>query len=486
MTTVPPATRDAWSYSGDLHVEVSGHNRHRRAAVPELKAHFDGSDGSKDRPAHWYEAQLIHYGLPPSKTKGTAKMRLFEAVNKGNLTVPSHIGKLESELKKEWTKNEREAKQALKKAAATPATTARAGKRKADDTPASFGTGNNVNINLSVSIGPQGNLLIGTGGSGPAAKKARATKTVPSPATEAPKAAPKAAPKTASKTASKAAPTVKAAPVKKEATLVPPKSTAAAPPVPRTKQTARRGSSSTAARAVSSRPAVPAAPPSPPRRIQYARRGGAMAYSGRGRPVILNGGVPEYATSSYGNRDDDDNDDDNDDDEPPPPYPGSPRGYYGADDSDNDHRSGFSSQQSRSSQPPSSQLPPLGLLNGRYDVHCIDSMPNSHLILTLDGNALWGAFDIGPLSGVLRLDQRPYQSSHSPLYFQWRGRDTQDGEHDETDDGSFIKFLGDGRIEGEIGFYRGMITFEGHRVGGQGTRSEISARQMRDDWDSLP
>ncbi|KAK3682110.1 hypothetical protein B0T22DRAFT_276297 [Podospora appendiculata] len=479
MTTVPPATRDAWSYSGDLHVEVSGHNRHRRAAVPELKAHFDGSDGPKDRPAHWYEAQLIHYGLPPSKTKGTAKMRLFEAVNRGNLTVPPHIGRLESELKKEWAKNEREAKQALKKQAATPATTTRAGKRKADDTPASLGTGNNVSINLSVSIGPQGNLLVGTADSGPAAKKARATKTAPSSATKTPKTTPKTAPKTAPKAVS----AVKAAPVKKEATLVPPKSTAAPPSVPRTKQTARRGTSSTASRAVSSRPAIAAASPSPPRRIQYARRGGAMAYSGKGRPVIVNGGVSEYAASSYGNRDDDDDDGD---DEPPPPYPGSPRGYYGTSDDDHDRRRGYSSQQPQSSQPPSSQLPPLGLLNGRYDVHCIDSMPNSHLILTLDGNALWGAFDIGPLSGVLRLDQRPYQSSHSPLYFQWRGRDTQDGEHDETDDGSFIKFLGDGRIEGEIGFYHRMVTFEGHRVGGQGTRSEINTRQMRNDWDNLP
>lgn len=49
---------------------------------------YDGSDGSKDRPGHWYEAQLIHYGLPPSKTKSTAKMRLLDALNKGNVAVP--------------------------------------------------------------------------------------------------------------------------------------------------------------------------------------------------------------------------------------------------------------------------------------------------------------------------------------------------------------------------------------------------------------
>ena len=75
MSLMPPSVRDGWSYSGDFHVEASGNNRHRRATIPELKAVFDGTDGQKDRPAHWYEAQLIHYGLPPSKTKGTAKMR---------------------------------------------------------------------------------------------------------------------------------------------------------------------------------------------------------------------------------------------------------------------------------------------------------------------------------------------------------------------------------------------------------------------------
>ena len=41
--------------------------------------------------------------------------RLFDAVGKGNLAVPAHILKVETELKKEWNKREREAKQAAKK-----------------------------------------------------------------------------------------------------------------------------------------------------------------------------------------------------------------------------------------------------------------------------------------------------------------------------------------------------------------------------------
>jgi len=30
---------------------------------------------------HWYEAQLRHYGLPPTKDKNAAKVRLLGALN---------------------------------------------------------------------------------------------------------------------------------------------------------------------------------------------------------------------------------------------------------------------------------------------------------------------------------------------------------------------------------------------------------------------
>ncbi|KAK3381282.1 hypothetical protein B0H63DRAFT_545853 [Podospora didyma] len=160
MSLVPPVTKDIWSHGGDLHVEASGHNRHRRATIPELRALYDGSAGAKDPPAHRYEAQLLHYGLPPSKVKGTAKMRLFKAVS-------------------------------------------------------------NVNINLSFSTGPQGNFQIGP--VAPEPKKSRTTKAaatekpkatpMPAPRVEqktAPKTAPKTSHKTAPKTTPKTAP--KAAP----------------------------------------------------------------------------------------------------------------------------------------------------------------------------------------------------------------------------------------------------------------------------------
>jgi hypothetical protein len=292
MSLVPPATRDGWSYSGDFLVEASGNNRHRRATVPELKAVYDGSDGAKDRPGHWYEAQLIHYGLPPSKTKGTAKMRLFDAVSKGNLAVPAHIKKTETELKKEWTKREREAKQALKKPAAPASTSARGSKRKADDGQVGMAPGTNVNINISMSMGHNGGIQMAP--AGPAPKKAK-----PTPAAKKP-------------TIKK--PTTKK-PTTKKSTTEP--STKAAP---RTKQTARRGTSSTkAAKAVSSRPApaAPAAPSDKPALRQTARRSRPFDRTSQARPkTTTTPQAPQFDATPWQWEDSPH--------DSPPPYSGSP------------------------------------------------------------------------------------------------------------------------------------------------------------------
>jgi hypothetical protein len=82
---------------------------HHRATPAELKDHFSkGSD--KDHLAHWFEAQLRHYGLPPSKTKTVARMHLLDSFNAGMLAaVPAEVNKLEGRLKKDWLKNDREA-----------------------------------------------------------------------------------------------------------------------------------------------------------------------------------------------------------------------------------------------------------------------------------------------------------------------------------------------------------------------------------------
>ncbi len=525
MSLAPAATRDGWSYSGELHVEASN-NRHRRATLPELKAVFDGSDGAKDRPAHWYEAQLIHYGLPPSKTKGTAKMRLFDAVSQGNLAVPGHILKTEAELKKEWTKRDREAKQALKKSTATAAKTPR--KRKADDGDAVVASGTNVNINISLSVGAQGHVQVVN--AGPASKKAKtstatkstAAKATPSKATATKATAAKATAakatvtkstatkstatkstitkSTTTKTATaKATPakatTAKATPAKATpAKATPAKATPAKPtpakatpakPTPATRkpQTARRGTSS----AASSRPVPP--PPSSeraPRTKQTARRSRPFNPASQGRTAPAAAPQPPRfdATPAQWDTPDD----------PPPPYPGScyddDEDDYENDgyDSDGHDPDGYDNSRNDNNQdtidPSIGTLAPLGLLNGRYEVRCADYEEDWGIIFTLDGTALWGSFEIGPLSGILRLAERPWASSHRRLYFEWRGEDDEGERFVETDDGSYVVFLGNGVIVGELCFYGRMLEFEGCRVSGQETRSEVSVAEVRSQWET--
>ena len=55
---------------------------------------------SKDQVGHWYEAQLIHYGLQRSKDKNAAKVRLQQAINQGKLkTQPPHLADMEAQMK---------------------------------------------------------------------------------------------------------------------------------------------------------------------------------------------------------------------------------------------------------------------------------------------------------------------------------------------------------------------------------------------------
>lgn len=99
-----------------------------------------------------YEAQLIHYGLPPSKDKARAKMRLLEALNLSRLVVPSNIASMEAEMKKEYALAERKAK-AQYKASQAPATKneppAVGKKRKQSELS---GNVNNININISLGV----------------------------------------------------------------------------------------------------------------------------------------------------------------------------------------------------------------------------------------------------------------------------------------------------------------------------------------------
>ncbi|KAF9769899.1 hypothetical protein IL306_012616, partial [Fusarium sp. DS 682] len=443
----PPVAEDGFAFAeGVFFAQASGQNRHRRATAAELKEHFT-SGNDKDHPAHWFEAQLIHYGLPPSKTKSVARMRLFDAVNAGNLKVPANVSKLETKLKKEWTKNDREAKKGATSKPAAQATpvkteakkTAAAGpKRKANDDES------NATAKKPKTVAPK-----------TATPKAKAPAKTPA----------KAAAKSTAKTAVKAEPAP--TPVQRKSQTARSvrgsasqgagrgASTASEPAKPRTKQTARRGNGSRWSMG-QSRPTAIDPSPEPPRfsKPQTARRSGAFAARGR---------IP--APSGY--------------DDAPPPYSAFPDQDYSSDENNGYHSDGDDVEEV--------SLAPLGLLNGDYEVESSDvseqwdfDPDEFELTLTISGNKLWGRFNLGVYEGVLLFDERPMRSSHDRVWFKWRGREDQGPIMYGDNNMGWMEFLGDGRIEGWLDHQ--SLSFNARRLPGQGTRSSIDARSLQDEW----
>ena len=110
----PPFRRGDFFYSSMIYADVGNGNHHPRATVseivimlrPEPRAQ-QSATSAKDKFWHWYTAQLLHYGLPSTSNKNTAKVRLLDAISQCKLEVPAWILNIEAELKKEWEKESR-------------------------------------------------------------------------------------------------------------------------------------------------------------------------------------------------------------------------------------------------------------------------------------------------------------------------------------------------------------------------------------------
>ena len=101
--------RDKFVYDGSLKVNTGNGILHKRATIPEitqlLRPVVDGANQrprTRDQVGHWYEAQLIHYGLQPSKNKATAKICLLDALNVSRLAVPVRIEAVENAMQQEF------------------------------------------------------------------------------------------------------------------------------------------------------------------------------------------------------------------------------------------------------------------------------------------------------------------------------------------------------------------------------------------------
>jgi hypothetical protein len=155
MSFAPPARRGDFLFSSVLYADPGNNNRHPRASVAELAALLRpeapnlyskgqqpaAASPAKDPPWHFYSAQLIHYGLPVTKDKNGAKVRLLTAMNQFKLEVPAWILKLEGELKKEWETENRKMKRSGGSGTSTQEKSSK-GKAKASDSASQ-----NVNVN---------------------------------------------------------------------------------------------------------------------------------------------------------------------------------------------------------------------------------------------------------------------------------------------------------------------------------------------------
>ena len=407
MAHAAPVVKDGFSFADSLFVEVSNMSRHRRATVPELRAILRPSDTAdhklEDPVGHWWEAQLLHYGLKPSKTKAVAKTRLLDALNKETLAVPDHITKLEAEMKKQWSKKEREAKAELKKSKSETST-------KTTTTAISSTT-----VGKKRKTESDGNAApsVPTKKSKPTTAKPKGPQSV---ASSVKAAADKPKPATKKKTPPEKSAATKTTRPKSKANTV--KSSAPKAAAKNSKLTTAQSS---------------ALPSSPPRTKQTARK---SAPSRANLPFL---------DDFYSDDHNSDQTDDSATSESPPDYESII------------WDSGHSSSR-------------LGLLNGRYEIDCpdleqwdiYDGYPFT-LILTLEGNSLWGSYDFGMHSGILHLPRRPYTASDERYEFRWRGRENGEGEMSFDDDNvGWIEFLGDGEIDGMINCY-GEAMFQGRR-----------------------
>ncbi|MCJ1450160.1 hypothetical protein MMC28_000489 [Mycoblastus sanguinarius] len=451
MSFAAPVSKDGFWYNGDLYVEVGGLNRHKRAPVAEItailrpdlkKSKAVTAQPSKDPVGHWYEAQLLHYGLPPSKDKARAKMRLLEAVNNSSLVVPAAISRLEESLRKEFNAVEKKAKAQYKlQSGGEPKDATNPRKRKQPDSA--------PNVNVTVNINGMGTMPF-AGMPSPFATYA------PDPIEQqlhSPSKKAKASPKTDRK-------------IKAATTKAKPPQTASNKKALAAKDPATKKPSATAKAVISKQEKNGAQKEPIVKREPTVKKQPAVKKEPpmKKEPAVKKESIAKKVSTV----------------KKEPVMKETPTGKQWAVKAEGSHH-----------YPSAPNIVSLGLINGYYDIECPTMReqfgdnfdPDSlSLILTLDGPRIWGAYDFGQFSGILLLENRPYSASDEALPIKWRGRENGEGEMDFGDHCyGEIAFQGNGQITGMLNLF-GDCEFFGKRQPGPGTAIRPAA-SMGQEWD---
>lgn len=137
-------------------------------------------------------------------------------------------------------------------------------------------------------------------------------------------------------------------------------------------------------------------------------------------------------------------------------------------------------------QPPKRRLGPL---NGEYDIASDEptgNLVNSNgtrvdpkICLALNWNEMFGSIKLGILEGTLWIPERPKKASEEKVPFKWYGKVS--GQLIGHENSGWIRFLGDGEIEGEISSLR-RYSFVGQRISGENTVAVSSVYELRREW----
>ncbi|KAK8175679.1 hypothetical protein IWX90DRAFT_118580 [Phyllosticta citrichinensis] len=504
----PPICRDGFVYHGQLFADVGNLNRHPRASIQDLndllRPSKPAKDGqSKDQVGHWYFAQLRHYGLPTTKDKNAAKVRLLNALNGGQLQVPKDVKKLESQLKKEYDASNKKAKAELKGAGSTPVSqttkaTPSANKRKRNDdeavatkAPAKKKTASNPTPATStINVGRDGDISIdiayqeflGTVGNSSrqstpkkvATKKTSATakstattkNTTTAKTTTAAKNTTTAKGTAASKgTASKGM--ASKGTISKAAT---PKTTSAKIQKKTTAKSTASGSTKSTGTAGSARKPTAKGPAAPKKNIAPKDKGSSSAKTK---------GANERTTSSGSG-------------------PTTQSRTPGVIKQENDflNSSGAATPFDHGISQFYNHDPNLDYITGFYDIQCTveEDFPafcenGSRMMLCRerDSGRVWGSYSFGPWFGIIKSDPGPTHFSLAPVSLGWRAKDVETGQlqFGRGCTGN-MTFENPEKISGWIfGLYEKDVEFYGRRRNGPANCGFVPS-EFETEWASYP
>ncbi|RVX75630.1 hypothetical protein B0A52_00983 [Exophiala mesophila] len=463
--------RGEFVYRDVLLVDLGQNRRHPRASAHDIKDLVmpkKSSAANGDQVAHWYEAQLVHYGLPRSRDKNTAKVRLMQAITTkpGGLKVPKELDQLEKDLKKEYSA-------AVKKAGVYPRSTGGKGsvaeggsgsskKRKA-------GVGDSLEETKSTTISVKvGDAVVEINQHIQSSKKAKvvvagkksATSTTKTTTTKANK---DKSPKTTRTVTKKSDP-------KPKGTASPKPNSKTTKSTP-TARTAQSGSKAGPSQARSTGPATKSTSSQQKKEEKLSKTQGQSEKKQPSQSYTHHSHSHDYHdhNSSYYS--------DNDSDEPPP--------YDSIDFTS--RQSSVASDEASNRYEDDGDDPDSVQISGSYEISVQYIRTHCDLSLRIDHGSgrLWGRFGIGSKDGILRIDDLSGLAEGEVVSFGWRAADDQTGDL-RFGRGCFgeVRFYGRGRVEGRfIGLLDGDdAVFEGSMVDERGP----DAGELSWQWNQFP